>query len=124
MGRRLFSGRSLVALILALAALAACGEPVATPEPVYVRIAGSAAMAPVVDELVSAFTDANPTVSVEVTPYGSLFGLESLQAGEAELAMVSWLSRDAPGFGLLLGVACCWAPSIPNGQLRRSGAMP
>jgi phosphate transport system substrate-binding protein len=98
MGRPFVSRRSLAALILVLGALVACGEPVATLEPEYIRITGSTTMGPVIAELVSAFSEQNPTVSADVAAYGSQFALDSLRAGESELAMLSWLDVDPPGF--------------------------
>ena len=51
-------------------------------------------MSPLLAELAAAFHGQSPTVSVEVTGLGTRFGLESLRAGEAEMAMASWLSPD------------------------------
>jgi phosphate transport system substrate-binding protein len=82
-----------------LGALVACGEPVATLEPEYIRITGSTTVRPVLAELVSTFTEQNPTVSVDVAAYGSQFALESLRAGEADLAMLSWLDVVPSGLG-------------------------
>jgi phosphate transport system substrate-binding protein len=82
-----------------LGVLVACGEPVATLEPEYLRITGSTTVGPVLAELVSAFTEQSPTVNADVAAYGSQFALESLRGGEADLAMLSWLDVDPSGFG-------------------------
>jgi phosphate transport system substrate-binding protein len=91
-------GRDLAALVLLflalVALLTACGEPVATPEPVFLRASGSTAMAPLVAELAAAFGDQQPTVSLEVTSLGTQFGLEALRAGETDIALASWLPGD------------------------------
>jgi phosphate transport system substrate-binding protein len=77
--------------------LAACGEPLATPEPVYLQAAGSTAMSPLVAELAAAFHEQSRTLHIEVTGLGTQFGLESLQAGQADMAMASWLPPDLSG---------------------------
>jgi phosphate transport system substrate-binding protein len=83
---------ALVSLALVLAAvLAACGEPVATPEPVFLRAVGSTAMAPLVTDLAEAFVEQNPTVSLEVDGLGTQYGLEALDGGAADIALASWL---------------------------------
>ncbi len=86
------SGRGFAALALVLAVLlAACGEPVTTPEPVFLQAAGSMTMSPLVAELADAFNDQSPTVNIEVSGLGTQFGLDALRAGEVDLAMASWL---------------------------------
>jgi phosphate transport system substrate-binding protein len=90
------SGRVASVLLLVIL-LATCGEPLATPEPVYLRAAGSTAMSPLVADLATAFHAQSPTVNIEVIGLGTEFGLESLRAGEADMAMASWLPPDLPG---------------------------
>jgi phosphate transport system substrate-binding protein len=75
----------------------ACGEPVATPEPVYLQAAGGMAMGQLVEELAVAFHERSPTVSIEVTAPGTQFGLDALRAGEIDLAMASWLPPESLG---------------------------
>ena len=84
-------GSRLVALLLGVGLLAACGEPLATPEPVFLRAAGSTAMAGLVGELAERFSEQSPLVSIEVEGLGTRFGLDELVAGRAEMALVSWL---------------------------------
>jgi phosphate transport system substrate-binding protein len=81
-------------LLLALALLVGCGEPLATPEPVFLQAAGSMAMGPLVTDLATAFSEQDPLVTVEVTGLGTQFGLRALGAGEADLALASWLPAD------------------------------
>jgi phosphate transport system substrate-binding protein len=78
-----------------LAFLAACGQPVATPEPIYLQAAGSTTMGLLVTELAAAFGEQAPTVSLEVTEAGTEFGLEALHAGQADLALASWLPSSS-----------------------------
>jgi phosphate transport system substrate-binding protein len=80
--------------MLFLILLAACGEPVATPELVYLEVGGSMVMAPLVEELAVAFSEGAPTVSLEVTGLGTQFGLDALRAGEVDLALASWLPAN------------------------------
>jgi phosphate transport system substrate-binding protein len=80
--------------MLLLAMLLACGEPVATPEPVFLQAAGSMAMSPLVTELAAAFHERSPLVSLEVTGLGTRFGLEALRAGETDVVLASWLPTD------------------------------
>jgi phosphate transport system substrate-binding protein len=89
------SHRGLVALtLLLLATVSACGEPVATPEPVFLEAAGSTAMAPLVEELAAAFSAQSPRISLEVSSLGTGFGLEALRTGEVDFALASWLPTD------------------------------
>jgi phosphate transport system substrate-binding protein len=81
-------------LVLLAIAVAGCGEPLATPEPVYLRAAGSTSMSPLVSDLAAAFSRQSPNVHVEVTGLGSQYGLEALEAGQADVAMVSWLPSN------------------------------
>lgn len=85
---------SLPWLMLLLATLQACGEPVATPEPVFLQAAGSSAMSPLVTELAVALHEQSPLVSLEVAGLGTHYGLEALDAGETDIALVSWLPAD------------------------------
>jgi phosphate transport system substrate-binding protein len=74
--------------------LVACGEPVATAEPVYLRVSGSTAMAPLVADLATAFAEQQPAIHLEVTGLGTQYGLDAVQAGEADVALASWLPSD------------------------------
>jgi phosphate transport system substrate-binding protein len=80
--------------ILLLTLLLACGEPVATPEPVFLKAAGSSAMSPLATELADAFHEQAPLVSLEVAGLGTRFGLDALYAGETDIALASWLPAD------------------------------
>lgn len=88
------SGSALSVLLLSLACVAlliGCGEPVATKQPTFLEATGSMAMTSFVADLASALHERNPTINLEVSGLGSQFGLESLDSGEVDLAMVSWL---------------------------------
>lgn len=81
----------LLLLLVCVALLAGCGEPVATMEPTFLEATGSMALTSLVADLASAFHERNPMINLEVSGLGSEIGLEALQAGEADLAMISWL---------------------------------
>jgi phosphate transport system substrate-binding protein len=80
--------------LLLVLLLVACGEPVATPEPVFLQATGSTAMSPLLSELAAAFEESSPLISLEVSGLGTQFGLEALRSGEADLALVSWLPAE------------------------------
>ena len=88
------AGVALPLLLLAAGLLAACGEPVATPEPVFLRAAGSTTMAQLTSELADGFAEQSPLVNIEVTGQGTRFGLDELAAGRADFALASWLPAD------------------------------
>jgi phosphate transport system substrate-binding protein len=78
-------------LLVVAVLVVCCGEPVATAEPIFLTVAGSMAMAPLVTELAQDFHERNPTTTLEVSGLGSQFGLDSLRRGTVDLAFVSWL---------------------------------
>jgi phosphate transport system substrate-binding protein len=88
-------------LVMALL-LVNCGEPLATPEPVFVEAAGSRDVAPLVVELAQAFEERSPLVTIDVDGLGTAYGLQALRAGEVDVALASWLlpeSGEADGAG-------------------------
>lgn len=111
------------ALVLLLSAsVTACGEPLSTPEPVYLRAAGSMAVSPLAAELTAAFTERFPLVGVDVTCLGTEYSLEALREGEVDFALASWLPSDSdPGWQATAiardGVAIIVHPSNPVGGL-------
>jgi phosphate transport system substrate-binding protein len=77
--------------------LAACGEPLATPEPVLLQASGSMSLAPLVADLAEAFHERSETVTIEVAGLGTQFGLQALRNGEAEIALAAYLPPDLEG---------------------------
>jgi len=101
-----------------LVALVACGEPLATPEPVFLRAAGSTSMDPLLVELAAAFHEQYPLVDLEVTGQGTEYGLAALGGGEVDLALASWLPAALdPGWRATAiardGIAVVVHPSNP-----------
>jgi phosphate transport system substrate-binding protein len=74
--------------------LAGCGEPLATPQPVSLYASGSMSLAPLVEELAAAFHERSELVTVEVDGLGSQYGLRALDAGEADIALASYLPPE------------------------------
>lgn len=83
-----------LACFLLVAVLVACGEPLATAEPVFLQATGSSAMEPLVSDLAAAFGEQSAVVSLEVTGLGTRYGLEALRRGETDFALASWLPDD------------------------------
>jgi|GEM_PF-520811 len=112
MGWLLLVGENLphaVVLALILMTIVGCGQPLATPEPVYLRTAGSMVMGPLVEGLVAGFREQNPSVSIQVSGLepngglGSRYGLDALRNGETDLALASWLPPVESGSDHPLG---------------------
>jgi len=92
-----------LASLLAVLLVTGCGQLVATPEPVYLRAAGSSTLGPLLVDLADAFARQAPATSLDVTGAGTQFGLEALRGGDAELALASWLPSDPAGTQLDAG---------------------
>ncbi len=78
-------------LCLATLLLASCARPqlAATPAPVVLHLAGSTSMQPLLHDLSAAYSQRYPSVSFDFAAMGSTAGLEVLQRGGADLALVS-----------------------------------
>jgi len=85
------------ALLFLLFVAACSAEPVATPTPTRVRIAGSTSLAPALHELAAAFQTRNPNVLLEVAGGGTSVGLAELRAGRVDIAALSWWDETATG---------------------------
>ena len=85
------SGNLALVFALLLVLVAACGEPVATPEPVLLRGAASSTMGPLAKELADAHRLQEPLLSMEIVELGTQYGLEALGTGNVDFAMASWL---------------------------------
>lgn len=81
-------------MLFVLTSAAACGAPLTTPAPVHLRLAGSTTMSQLAPELATAAEQRLALASFEVTCLGTLYGLESLRSGQADLALASWLPTD------------------------------
>jgi phosphate transport system substrate-binding protein len=84
-------------MILAALAVAGClaaascnGASQFSAPPVTLRIAGSSAMRPLLEDLATAYEIEHPNVTVALTGGDSETGLQALARDEAEIAAVSW----------------------------------
>ena len=107
----------LAGSLLVIALLAACGPtPVVTRTPVTFEFAVASAMAPLMDELMSAYHATHQHVTFNSRHVNSARAMEALWAGEVDLAAVSWLT-DTESVWLtpvaIDGVAVIVHPSNP-----------
>jgi len=69
-----------------------------TRQPATLRLVAADSCEPLVGELVAAYEASRPWVTVEVEVFNSAVAQETLQEGEADLALLSWLPATAePG---------------------------
>jgi phosphate transport system substrate-binding protein len=84
--------------VLCILLLSGCGEPVEPPPPVYLRIAGSTAMQPLLEELAAAYMQKYSHVTIEVSGGGSRLGLEAVREGHIDIGATSWLTPQETRF--------------------------
>jgi phosphate transport system substrate-binding protein len=112
------SGSLALVFALLLVLPVACGEPVATPEPVLLRGAASSTMSPLLQALADAYRLQQPLFGMELADLGTQYALEALRTGKVDFAMASWLP-SAPDSGLHAtaiardGIAIIVHPSNP-----------
>jgi len=77
--------------------LAACApQPLTvTREPVTLRLVAADSCGPLAEELAAAYEEANPWATVQGAAFNSAVAEQVLRAGEADLALLSWLEPDA-----------------------------
>jgi phosphate transport system substrate-binding protein len=107
----------LAGSLLIIAWLAACGPtPVITRTPVTFEFAVASAVAPLMDELTSAYRSTHQHVTFNSLHVNSARAMDALWAGEVDLAAVSWLT-DTESVWLtpvaIDGVAVIVHPSNP-----------
>ena len=90
------AARFIVQGLLALALLAGCGPtPVVTRTPVAFEFAVCSAMQPLMDDLTAAYNAKFPYVTFKFRRVNSAQAVESLWAGEVDLAATAWLTDTA-----------------------------
>lgn len=92
---RMFLVLLLSQLILPLL-LTACLATVTPPAPVFIRIAGSTSMSPLVAALAEAYTAQHPHVTFDIQSGGSGLGRMLVETKQIEAGMVSWARPDLP----------------------------
>ncbi len=87
--------------------LAACApQPLTvTREPVTLRLVAADSCGPLAEELVAAYEETHPWVTVQVEVFNSSVAEQTLRAGGADLALLSWLEEVA-GEGPLWSHPC------------------
>ena len=80
--------RSL-ALSTLLGLLTACGAPLEPHEPVYLRIAGSTSMQPLMEELAQAYSGQHEYVTVDVQGGGSRLGIALARGNRIDIGIAS-----------------------------------
>ncbi len=80
--------RSL-ALSILLCLLTACGAPMEPHEPVYLRIAGSTSMQPLMEDLVRAYTERHEYVTADVEGGGSRLGVILARENQIDIGTAS-----------------------------------
>jgi len=80
--------RSLVLFTL-LCLLAACGAPLEPHEPVYLRIAGSTSIQPLMEDLAQAYTGRHEYVTVDVQGGGSRLGIALARGNQIDIGTAS-----------------------------------
>lgn len=83
-------------VICSLLFVTACSATVEPPEPVYLKAAGSTAMTPLIQDLVTAFHQRQPLVTIDIDGGGSALGQELVEARQVDLGLTSWLAGEAP----------------------------
>ncbi len=78
----------LCALLLLL--LPACGATVTPPPPVFLTIAGSTSMEPLLAELTTAYSRQHPHVTFDIQGGGSQLGHMLAEGGQVDIGLVSW----------------------------------
>jgi phosphate transport system substrate-binding protein len=96
------ASRILLPASCILLLLAACApQPLTvTREPITLRLVAADSCGPLAEELATAYEEANLWATVQVEVFNSSVAEQALRAGEADLALLSWLQQDA-GEGLL-----------------------
>lgn len=98
----------LCSLAFAITLLAACRayEP---PEPVYLKIAGSTSMRPLLEELAETYIKRHKHVTIEVEGGGSHRGMELARRRQVDLGASSWQSSEE---GRSAATPLHWSTSI------------
>lgn len=67
----------------------ACGAPLAPPEPIYLRIAGSTSMQPLVEDLAQAYTEQREYVTFDIQGGGSRLGIALVIENQIDIGTAS-----------------------------------
>ncbi len=93
--------RAKLVLFVSLLILPACAsQPLTvTRAPVTLRIVSADSCGPLAERLAAAYEETHPWVTVHVEVFNSSVAERALRAGEADLALLSWLQETVRGSG-------------------------
>jgi phosphate transport system substrate-binding protein len=96
------ASRILAPAACILLLLAACApQPLTvTREPITLRLVAADSCGPLAEELAVAYEEAHEWATVHVEVFNSAVAEQTLRAGEADLALLSWLAQDVEGGAL------------------------
>ena len=78
-----------LALSIWLCLLTACGAPLEPHEPVYLRIAGSTSMQPLIEDLAQAYGERHEYVTIDVQGGGSRLGIALAKENQVDMGTAS-----------------------------------
>ncbi|MBE9506955.1 MAG: substrate-binding domain-containing protein [Chloroflexi bacterium] len=89
--------RFLLPVSCLLLLLAACApQPfTVTREPATLRVVAADSCGPPAEEMAAAYEESHPWVTVDVTVFNASMAEQTLRAGEADLALLSWMGESA-----------------------------
>ena len=116
--------RSLAECCILLLGIACASQPLTvTPEPVLLQVVAADSCGSLARGLAASYEERRPWVTVEVNVLGASEAEKALRAGEAGLALLSWL-EEAPAQGDLWstpfardGIAVITHPNAPFGEI-------
>lgn len=86
----------LLASCLLLLLVACAPQPLTvTREPVSLRLVAADSCGPLAEELAAAYGESHPWITVQLEVFNSSVAEQTLRAGEADLALLSWLQEPA-----------------------------
>ena len=107
--------------LLVLSLVSGCGATVTPPTPIFLTLAGSTSMEPLLTELASAYSAQHAHVAFDIQGGGSQLGLDLVNDGQADIGLVSWPPPNLPDDLRLVPIARDGIAIILNPQNRLAG---